>query len=135
MKKILVSMLFAMSFSAAADVAVIVHSGNSATVDKAQIARIFLGKNKTFPNGEKAVPVSTKSGSGAESEFNQKVLNKSASQLQAYWSKLVFTGKGTPPQEMGSDAEVIDLVKSNPNIIGYVDAGSVTGDVKVIASF
>jgi ABC-type phosphate transport system substrate-binding protein len=68
-------------------------------------------------------------------DFEKKVLNKSASQIKAYWSKLVFTGKGTPPKEVSSDAEVINLIKSNPNLIGYVDESSVTGDVKVIATF
>jgi len=135
MKIFLIAILLSLSGAAYADIAVIVHNTNDVSLEKRKIARVFLGKIKKFPNGQKAVPIAAKGGSAQEAEFNKKVIGKSASQLQAYWSKLVFTGKGTPPQEINSDAEVIELVKSNPNIIGYVDAASVTGDVKVVATF
>jgi ABC-type phosphate transport system substrate-binding protein len=120
---------------AQAEIAVIVHPSNAAAIDDASISRIFLGKLKSYPGGGQALPINQNEGSGATSEFNSKVLKKSGSQLKAYWSKLVFTGKGTPPKAVASDAEVINLVSSNPNIIGYVDSGSVTGAVKVVAKY
>ena len=58
----------------------------------------------------------------------------SESQLKSYWSKLVFTGKGQPPRDVQTDAEMIELVAGNPNIIGYVDISSVTDKVKVLTS-
>ncbi|NVK23675.1 MAG: phosphate ABC transporter substrate-binding protein [Gammaproteobacteria bacterium] len=120
---------------AQADIAVIVHPSNADALDESTISRIFLGKMKSFPGGGQAIPLNQDEGSATTGEFNSKVLNKSGSQLKAYWSKLVFTGKGTPPKAVSTDAEVISLVSSNPNIIGYVDAGAVTGDVKVIANY
>ncbi|TMP02708.1 phosphate ABC transporter substrate-binding protein, partial [Pseudoalteromonas ruthenica] len=74
-------------------------------------------------NGNKALPISQASGATADA-FNQKALNKSAGQLNAYWSTLVFTGTGTPPIEADIDAEVMQLVSSTPDTIGFVDAGS-----------
>lgn len=124
-----------MSASSLAEIAVIVHPSNGASLDANAISRIFLGKMKSYPGGGQAVPLTLSESSGQTSEFNKKVLKKSGSQLKAYWSKLVFTGKGTPPKVVGSDAEVVGLVSSNPNIIGYVDASAVTGDVKVVAKF
>lgn len=124
-----------MSFNALAEISVVVHPSNAASLDQSVISRIFLGKLKSFPGGEQAVPINQAESSATTDSFNKSVLKKSGSQLKAYWSKLVFTGKGTPPKVMASDQEVIDLVKSNPNIIGYVDSSAVTGDVKVIATF
>ncbi len=120
---------------AQAEVAVVVHPSNAASLDQASLSRIFLGKMKSFPGGGQAVPLNQSEGNAATAEFNNKVLKKSASQLKAYWSKLVFTGKGTPPKALASDSEVINLVSSNPNVIGYVDASAVTGAVKVVAKF
>ena len=120
---------------AQAEVAVVVHPSNAASLDQASLSRIFLGKMKSFPGGGQAVPLNQSEGNAATAEFNNKVLKKSASQLKAYWSKLVFTGKGTPPKALSSDSEVINLVSSNPNVIGYVDASAVTGAVKVVAKF
>jgi ABC-type phosphate transport system substrate-binding protein len=123
------------SSMAFADVAVIVHPSNGDALDKDSISRLFLNKMKAFPNGTKAVPLALAEGQAATDEFNGKVLNKSAPQLTAFWSKLVFTGKGQPPKALGSDAEVVSAVAADPGAIGYVDAGSVDESVRVVATF
>ena len=135
MKSILLLVALLLSPSVFAGVAVIVHPSNSATLGNSEISRIFLGKMKSYPGGGPAVPINLTEGSAPRGAFEKAVLKKSASQIKAYWSKLVFTGKGTPPKEVGNDAEVINLIKSNPNLIGYVDESAVTGDVKVVATF
>jgi len=118
-----------------AEIAVIVHPSNNAAIEKVTVSRIFLGKLKSFPGGAQAVPITQKEGSAISNEFNKKVLKKSSSQLKAYWSKLVFTGKGTPPRSLNSDEDVLSLISSNPNLIGYVDVTNVTSKVKVVARF
>lgn len=123
------------SNSVCAEVVVIVHPSNSSSLDSSAISRIFTGKAKSFPGGSKAIPINQAESSSATGEFNDKVLKKSSSQLKAYWSKLVFTGKGTPPKAVGNDAEVIQLVANNPNIIGYVSSSAVNDSVKVVATF
>ncbi len=135
MKKLLISLALLLSSTAQAGVAVIVHPSNASNLGQAEISRIFLGKMKSYPGGGPAVPINLAEGSGPRGEFEKAVLKKSASQIKAYWSKLVFTGKGTPPKEVANDAEVINLIKSNPNLIGYVSDTAVTGDVKVVATF
>ena len=118
-----------------ADVAVVVHPANAATMDPAEIAKLYLGRSKSFADGNAAIPVAQAESSAATPVFNEKILNKTSSQMKAYWSKLVFTGKGTPPKELLSDKEVIDLVSQNPNMIGYIQKESVTEAVKVVATF
>lgn len=117
-----------------AGVAIIVHPSNANELDKSTITRIYTGKAKSFPNGDQAVPINQGDG-GTTDAFNKSVLNKSTSQLRAYWSKLIFTGKGAPPKVVESEAEILQLVSTNPNIIGYVDEGSVNDSVKVVATF
>lgn len=131
---ILTLILFA-SCSLSAAVDVIVHPSNANAIDAGEIKKIFTGKSKSFADGTKALPLTQADGNPATDEFNQNVLNKSSSQLKAYWSKLVFTGKGTPPKEAANDAEVVSLVASNPNLIGFVTQGAADGSVKVVQSF
>lgn len=116
-----------------AEIAVVVHPSNSASISADDIERIFLGKKKSFSSGDTAVPINLNEGDATRASFNEKALNKNSSQLKAYWSKLVFTGKGTPPKEVDSAADVLKLVSSNPNMIGYIDASAVDGSVKVIS--
>lgn len=120
---------------AIADVAVVVHPTNDSTFDEGTIKKIFLGKTKSYTNGRSAILISPSNTDIAVEEFNSKVLGKSNSQVKAYWSKILFTGKGTPPQEMDSNGAVISSVASNPDAIGYVDVSAVTSDVKVVATF
>lgn len=121
--------------SALADIAVIVHPSNTAEVSQDDVVRLFLGKKNKFSNGAAAVPIYLAQGHDAREEFNQKVLNKSSSQLKAYWSKLIFTGKGTPPDALGSIEDVIAKVSAEPDAIAYIDAAKATSAVKVVLTY
>jgi len=121
--------------SVSAEIAVIVNAANSSALDKNTIEKIFMGKMKKFPNGQVALPMNAAKSMNSRKEFNKAVIGRSSSQVNAYWSKLVFTGKGSMPKELSSDAEIISTISSNQGAIGYIDSGSVTGAVKVIAKF
>ena len=124
------------SMVVSAETAVIVSASNAnATLDKATISKIFLGKSKSFPDGAQAVPIDQNDGTAARDAFNSNMLGKSASQLKSYWSRLIFTGKGTPPKQSGNDSDVKALVSNNPNMIGYIDSSAVDGSVKVVHKF
>lgn len=115
------------------EVAVIVHpSAGVSSLSEDDISRLFLGKSKSFPSGKQAIPINQDEGSAARDTFNEEICNKSSSQYKAYWAKLVFTGKGTPPKDSGDDAAVKALVSTNPDMIGYIDASMVDSSVKVV---
>ncbi|WP_341874733.1 phosphate ABC transporter substrate-binding protein [Pseudoalteromonas xiamenensis] len=130
-----IGMLLSMSPAVSAEVAVIVHPSNNVALDKAEIERIFLGKSKAFSSGETAIPTNLAAGAATRSEFEDKVLGRTSAQVNAYWAKLVFTGKGTKPKELDSDGQVTEFVAGNVGAIAYVAASSVTGNVKVVATF
>ena len=115
-----------------AEVAVIVNPANANAVSDDDINRIFLGKNKTFANGDSVEAVNLKTGEATREEFETKALGKTSSQVKAYWSKLIFSGKAKPLNELGSDSEIISFVASTPNAIAYVNAASVDASVKVV---
>lgn len=135
-RKTLTSFVFAfplcVSSLASAEIAVIVNP--SAGVDSAgkeEIARLFLNK-ATNIKGVSLTPIDQVEDSKARNAFYQKVGDKTPAQLNAYWSRLIFTGKGQPPEAVADDAEVVQSVGENPGNIGYVDASAVNASVKVI---
>lgn len=118
---------------ARAELAVIAHPSNpEAALTQDQIKVIYLGKKKKFPAGGAVEPVDQTEASPARTAFYAKVIGKDESQLKAYWSKLIFSGKGTPPMAVGADAEVKDWVAKHPNGLGYIDAGKLDDSVKVL---
>ena len=116
-----------------AETVVVVHPSNNNAIDSKFVQRIYLGKEDKFADGTETIAVNQKVDTSIRQTFDESIVGRSSSQIAAYWSKLVFTGKGIPPKEVANDAEVIDLVSKNPNVIGYIDSASVTGDVKVVA--
>ena len=120
---------------ALAEIEVVVHPSNAAAFDKSAIQRIFLGKTRAFPSGAEAVPIALREGSTGDADFTKSVLSKTPKQLKAYWAKMVFTGKGTPPKQLDNASQVLKLVSTNPNLIGFIPAGSSEGNVKVVGRF
>lgn len=120
--------------AARAEVAVVVSAKSAAgNLTAEQVAAIFLAKTSEFPGGGgQAVPIDQSEGVGLRDEFYQKVANRDAAQLKAYWSRLVFTGKGQPPKAMPNSGEVKKLVSTNPNMIGYIEKAAVDASVKVL---
>ncbi|MEO9947253.1 MAG: phosphate ABC transporter substrate-binding protein [Paraglaciecola sp.] len=123
----------AISFTSFAEVVVIVHPSNDANFSQKVVQRIYLGKEKKFSDGKEVLPVNQVPSSAARESFDSDTLGRSTTQVAAYWSKLVFTGKGIPPKELDNDAAVIAIVAENPNAIGYIDSASVTGAVKAVS--
>lgn len=118
---------------AGAEVVVIVSAKNStAALSADQVADIFLGNAAAFPSGGLAVPVDQAEGAPVRDEFYSKIGRKTAPQLKAHWSKIIFTGKGKPPKEAPDSAAIKKLVAENPNIIGYIDKGAADSSVKVV---
>lgn len=130
-------MLFATTALAAtnspAEVVIVVSANSSvANLSVSQIARIFLGKTGSFPNGIIAEPLDQAEGTGIRNEFYAKVTGKSPVQLNAYWSKIIFSGDGQPPRLVSGNEAVKKAVAADPNAIGYIDKSAVDNSVKIL---
>lgn len=102
------------------------------TLSRQQVSNIFLGRSHAYPNGSPAIPLDLQIGTGLREEFTEKVHGIAPSQLNAYWSRMVFTGKGNPPKEAIPPEIAVKLTASNARVISYVDRGWVDDSVKVI---
>jgi ABC-type phosphate transport system substrate-binding protein len=120
---------------ATADVVVVVSAKSPvAPLSKNQIVDIFLGKTSHFPDGSVAVPIDQAEGAAARDEFYTGLASKSEAQLKAYWSKIIFTGRGQPPREVANGIEVKKFIAANPAAIGYIERSLVDDSVKVVLS-
>lgn len=134
-KPILVTISFLCAQSALAQVAVVVGAKSDiASMNADQVSSIFLGKTDKYPSGATALPLDQASGSTIRGTFYDKVAGKSEAQVKSAWSRLVFSGKGTPPKEVTSSSEVKKLVGANQNAIGYIEKSAVDSSVKVLFS-
>ena len=112
---------------AGAATAVIVHPKSAvASLLTVQAAQIFLGRSTQL------TPVDLADNSAIRNDFYQKIAGKDQDQVKAIWSKIVFTGRGFPPHEYASAAEVKRAVAADVGAIGYIDKAAVDDTVRVI---
>jgi ABC-type phosphate transport system substrate-binding protein len=121
--------------SAYAEVVVVVsaRSGVNALTES-QVADIFLGRASYFPSGDEAVPLDLPDESPLRAAFYRDCTGKSSSQLRAYWSKLIFTGRAQPPRELADAGAIKHYLQTRPSAIGYIDRKDVDGSVKIVLS-
>lgn len=126
--------LFSVQQARAAGVKLVVHASNSVdSISKDKVADLFLKRVTRWENGRAVTPVDQSEKSPVRGAFTKDLLDKEVVWVKSYWQKMIFSGRGTPPAELKSDSEVLDLVKSNADAIGYVaDTATIPGGVKVL---
>lgn len=133
MKKILFPVLLlilALNEAYAGDVVVIGHA-NLGKLEVVKVQKIFTGKLVKI-DGIDVIAVNAKSGP-LRDQFLQTFLQQTDAKYTAYWAIRLFVGKGAPPPELSSPAEVIQFVQSTPGAIGYVDENDLVDSVRVLA--
>jgi ABC-type phosphate transport system substrate-binding protein len=114
---------------------VVVNAANPlSALTRESVARIFLKKVTTWPNGKPAHPVDQPTNSACRGAFSRAVLGKDPGEVASYLNQLIFSGRGVPPVTRPSDAEVLSYVQNDANAIGYVAGDAKVGEgVKVVA--
>ncbi|EQM77627.1 phosphate ABC transporter substrate-binding protein [Pseudomonas stutzeri] len=109
-----------------AEVAVIVSPGAAKAPSQAEVANIFLGKDKSLKG------IDQRDWNPTKEKFYADIISKNEAQLKSYWSGLVFTGKGQPLPAEAGDSAVVAKVAAEADAIGYVDSAAVNDSVKVL---
>lgn len=126
------SILSLAALNAHAELVVIVNPKSTvASLTTEQVGAIYLGNKNTFPDGSSVVLADQPESASSRNEFYQKATGRSAAQAKATWARITFSGKGTPPKELKSDADVKAFVAGDERAIGYIDASAVDASVKV----
>lgn len=119
--------------ASAGELAVIVSSKSPVSSLRAdQVADIFLGQVAVLPGGVEVVALDQRIGSPERDEFYTKVASKTPPLVKAYWTKMIFTGRGQPPREVANSAAMRKLVADNPGLIGYIDKSALDASVKTV---
>ena len=113
---------------------VIVHADNPTTsVERSKLSKMFLKKSKRWDDGESVKPIDQDEKSEVRERFTRTVHKKSISAIKSYWQRMIFSGRDVPPQEVATDAEVIEFVAAERGAVGYVSSGAELGSgVKVL---
>jgi len=110
----------------ATDVKVIANTSVKADIISApELRRVFLQESGSLGDGTRVQPVIEKDGP-VHKAFLQEYLGRTQEDFQTYYRALVFTGRGSMPETLGSEAEVIAHVARTRGAIGYVSSDTDT---------
>ena len=102
-------------------VMVITHRDSSInTISKSQLRNLFMG-NLALPD---VTPIALSPGEMARSIFNIRVIGLTESRIQAYWAQMRFSGRQQRPETADSIYELILMIESSTNTIGYLPEGT-----------
>jgi len=111
-------------------IVLIAHAGVP-RLDAQTVQRLYTGRAVEV-GGLAIVPVNLTPASKARERFMAGVLNQDDDKYIAYWTVRKHIGKGTPPRELKSAAEVIEFVQATPGALGYVPAADLRSGLNVV---
>ena len=118
---------------ARADPVLIVHPASGVDrLEVEQIINIYMGRLRQFPQGGAAIPLDLPGDHPGKARFYELLLGKNLAEVNAYWARLVFSGRTQPPRELLSEEEVLEQVARNRRAIGYVDRSKVDKRVRIV---
>ena len=116
-----------------ADIVVIVNPNSGiAELTRRQIIDIYMGRNPGIKNGQRFQPFDHPFKSTVRAEFYNKITGKPVSVINAYWARLLFTGRASPPRLVEDNAAMLETVRENPGAIGYLEQKYLNEHVTVV---
>lgn len=114
----------------AGDVVVIAHP-SVPRLDGVTVERIYTGKVVEV-GGVRVMPFDLATGHPLRGRFLVRWLDRDEERYLAYWTVRRYVGRGVPPSQVPTTAEMIRLVSGTPGAVGYVDEADVKPGVNVL---
>ncbi len=130
---ILLWLLYAPASLANEPVVLIAHPGISTdSINKDRLRAIFAMRETRWPDGTAIRVVVLPDQNPVHRVFCKQPLAIYPFILRRHWDRLTFTGTGTMPVSVGSEAEMLKTVSQTPGALGYVRQSSRTEAVKIL---
>jgi ABC-type phosphate transport system substrate-binding protein len=131
---LLTMLLATQAFSAvAADwVMVANHKSGITRLTQDEVTHIYLGRYRRLDSGLTADPIDQPDDSPLKAHFYRHLVDKSLPEINAYWARLVFSGKTQPPRTAHSPDEALQWVMRQPGALAYVERSRVDSRVMVV---
>lgn len=118
---------------ARADLYVVVRSDNPVrAMSKLEVRDVFMGRTRAFPSGAFAQPFDLARDDPSRASFHYVLTGLSEAQVNSYWSRLMFSGQTMPPQTLEDESAMRQVIKRNPNAIGYLSQPPVDPELRVV---
>jgi hypothetical protein len=119
------------------EVDVVVNKANSiAELSAGDAKKIFMGDKSVWPSGKRVTILMMAPGQPERAVILKEIYKMSDGDYNKYFLQAAFAGRITaPPKDVGSAAQMKQLVGENAGAIGYLKKSDVDDSVKVVLKF
>ena len=97
-----------------------------------EVTNIYLGRYRRLDSGLTAEPIDQPVDSALKTSFYRHLVGKSLPEINAYWARLVFSGKTQPPRTVANSEEALQFVSRHPGALAYIEQSKVDGRVIIV---
>lgn len=116
-----------------ADPVVIVNARSGiAVMSRSDVINVFFGRNRQFFNGVEVQPIDLIDSHSLRGIFYERLLGKDLAEVNAYWSRQVFSGRMQALPRGASIEDVLKWVAEHPGGIGFVPLSKADARVRVV---
>ena len=120
------------SASEAALAVVVAKTSKIESISKRELVDVYMGRFDVLESGHKVQPVDYENGTELRSLFYRSLVNKSERQINAYWSRLIFSGRAKPPVQVASPEESLSFILDNQSALSYIPVNRVSEEMKIV---
>jgi ABC-type phosphate transport system substrate-binding protein len=125
--------LAASAWAGAADWVVVANpKAGIARLTQDEVINIYLGRYRRLASGITAEPIDQSADSTLKEQFYRQLVGKSQAEINAYWARLVFSGKTLPPRVVTSGDEAMQRVARHPGALAYIERSQIDTRVTVV---
>ena len=130
---LLLLLLAASAWAAAADWVLVANPKAGITrLSQDEVTNIYLGRFRRLVSGVTAEPIDQSTDSTLRADFYRQLVGKSLAEINAYWARLVFSGKTQPPHSATSSDEALQRVARHTGALAYVERPKVDARVMIV---
>ncbi len=97
-----------------------------------EVINVFLGRSQKLSSGVTALPLDLPGTSADRELFYYQLTGKKINEINAYWARLIFSGRSSPPTQVGSQEEAMQMVIDNRSAVAYVRKSKVSSLATVV---
>ncbi len=129
---LILALLLPLLAGAADSIVVVVNQANGVdSLSRTDVINIFMGRFREFPSGIAAQPIDMPA-SATRTQFYRTLVKKEPAEINAYWARLVFAGRTSPPIQAESPGDALRMLRANPSGIAYMERSQVTNREKIV---
>lgn len=126
MLRLVLLMLLSLSAQAGEQLVVVIsQQSHVQQLNREDLSALYMGNLTTIDAAHELRALDLTDGEARDS-FYSHLLGRSRNQMRAYWSRMVFTGKGKPPRALDA-AAMIEALQNDPHLIGYLPSSLLPG--------